>query len=94
MIIDFRTRPPFKGFITEGNFFPRPMEDSFENPMDVPAIYLGSKGTDIESARVGDFDLYMKELSDSKIDLQVVHGRMVREGMARVNNDDVCQLSI
>ena len=94
MIIDFRTRPPFKGFITEGNFFPRPMEDCFENPMDVPAIYLGSKGTDIESARVGDFDLYMKELSDSKIDLQVVHGRMVREGMARVNNDDVCQLSI
>lgn len=94
MIIDFRTRPPYKGFITEGNFFPRPMEENFEDPSKIPAIYLGSKGTDIESARVGDFNLYMKELNATDIDIQVVHGRMVREGMARVNNDDVCQLQV
>ena len=38
MIIDFRSRPPYKGFVTEGNFFPRPMEDDFKHPMDVPAV--------------------------------------------------------
>ena len=92
MIIDFRTRPPFKGFVTEGNFFPRPMEDNYKHPEDVPGIYLDSEG--IESARKGDFDLYMKELKGSGIDMQVVQGRMVREGMARVNNDDVCELEL
>ncbi len=94
MIIDFRSRPPYKGFVTEGNFFPRPMEDDFAHPMDVPAVYRHTMGSDIESARHGDFDLYMKELDASGVDLQVIHGRMVREGMARVNNDDVCELGV
>lgn len=94
MIIDFRSRPPYKGFVTEGNFFPRPMEDDFKHPMDVPAVYRLTAGSDIESARHGDFDLYMKELEVSGIDMQVIHGRMVRPGMARVNNDDVCQLGV
>ena len=90
MIIDFRTRPPYRGFVTEGNFFPRPMEDNYKNPEDIPGIYLDSVG--IESARTGDFGLYMEELENSGIDLQVVQGRMVRSGMARVSNDDVCSL--
>ena len=93
MIIDFRSRPPYKGFVTEGNFFPRPMEENFK-PEDVPAIYRLSKDSDIESARHGDFDLYMQELDRSGIDMQVIHGRMVRRGMARVNNDDVCELGV
>lgn len=92
MVIDFRSRPPYKGFVTEGNFFPRPMEEDFACEADVPAIYRNSRGSDIESARHGDFTLYMEELDASGIDVQVIHGRMVREGMARVNNDDVCQL--
>ncbi|MGL5676643.1 MAG: amidohydrolase family protein [Cellulosilyticaceae bacterium] len=92
MVIDFRSRPPYKGFVTEGNFFPRPMEDQFAHPKDVPAIYRNSVG--IESARVGDFELYMQELGASGIDMQVIQGRQVREGMARVNNDDVCELQI
>ena len=49
MVIDFRTRPPYKSFVTKGNFFPRPMEDNFERPEDVPGIYRDSVG--IESAR-------------------------------------------
>lgn len=92
MVIDFRSRPPYKGFVTEGNFFPRPMEDQFASPKDVPAIYRNSIG--IESARVGDFELYMQELNASGIDMQVIQGRQVREGMARVNNDDVCELQM
>lgn len=94
MIIDFRSRPPYKGFVTEGNFFPRPMEEDFSHEKDVPAVYLKSRGSGIESARHGDFGLYMKELEESGIDLQVIHGRMVRPGMARVNNDDVCELGV
>ncbi len=94
MVIDFRSRPPYKGFVTEGNFFPRPMEDDFKHPMDVPAVYRLSAGSDIESARHGDFDLYMKEFAASGVDMQVIHGRMVREGMARVNNDDVCEMGV
>ena len=42
MVIDFRTRPPYKSFVTKGNFFPRPMEDNFERPEDVPGIYRDS----------------------------------------------------
>lgn len=94
MVIDFRSRPPYKGFVTEGNFFPRPMEDDFSRPEDVPAIYRLSAGSDIESARHGDFDLYMRELAASGVDMQVIHGRMVRPGMARVNNDDVCEMGV
>ena len=90
MVIDFRTRPPYKGFVTEGNFFPRPMEDQFADPTQVPGIYMGSVG--IESARTGDMELYMKELAGSGIDLQVVQGRWVRPGMAQVSNDDVCEM--
>ena len=90
MVIDFRTRPPYKGFVTEGNFFPRPMEDQFADPTQVPGIYMGSVG--IESARTGDMELYWKELSCSGIDLQVVQGRWVRPGMAQVSNDDVCEM--
>ncbi|MEG2350164.1 MAG: amidohydrolase family protein [Hungatella sp.] len=92
MVIDFRTRPPYKSFVTGGNFFPRPMEDDFKNPWDVPPIYRDS--VDIESARTGDFLLYMKELERSGIALQVVHGRRVRVDMCRVENDDVCSLEI
>lgn len=91
MVIDFRTRPPFKSFVTGGNFFPRPMEDQFSKPEDVPGIYCNSK--DIESARKGEFDLYIKELAGSGIDLQIVQGRQVRSGMAHVENDDVCELA-
>ena len=92
MVIDFRTRPPYKSFITGGNFFPRPMEDDFTRPEDVPAIYRDSIG--IESARQGDFSLYMQELENSGIDLQVVQGRQVRPEMAHVENDDVCELAL
>lgn len=90
MVIDFRTRPPYKSFITEGNFFPRPMEDAYAKKEEVPGIYMGSEG--IESARVGNFELYMEELKSSGIDMQVVQGRKVRPGMACVSNEDVCQL--
>lgn len=92
MVIDFRTRPPYKSFVTGGNFFPRPMEEDFARPEDVPAIYRESIG--IESARHGDFELYIKELDASGIDLQVVQGRQVRPGMAHVENDDVCELGV
>ncbi len=92
MVIDFRTRPPYKSFVTKGNFFPRPMEDDFERPEDVPGIYRDSIG--IESARHGDFQLYMDELSGSGIDMQVVQGRKVRPGMATVDNEDVCRLQM
>ena len=92
MVIDFRTRPPYKSFVTKGNFFPRPMEDDFERPEDVPGIYRDSIG--IESARHGDFRLYMDELSASGIDMQVVQGRKVRPGMAAVDNEDVCRLQM
>lgn len=90
MVIDFRTRPPYKSFVTQGNFFPRPMEEDFEKPEDVPGIYRKSVG--IESARLGDFQLYMEELRESGIDMQVVQGRKVRSGMADVDNEDVCRL--
>lgn len=90
MVIDFRTRPPYKSFVTQGNFFPRPMEEDFGKPENVPGIYRGSVG--IESARHGDFHLYMNELSESGIDMQVVQGRKVRPGMAAVDNEDVCRL--
>lgn len=90
MVIDFRTRPPYKGFITGGNFFPRPMEDDFADPSEIPAIYRDSVG--IESARAGDFELYLRELTTSGIDMQVVQGRRVRPEMAQVPNDDVCEL--
>lgn len=88
MIIDFRTRPPYKSFVTKGNFFPRPMEDTFPNPEDIPGIYRDS--IDIESARTGDFNQYLKELEQSGINLQVVHGRKVRPEMAQIDNEDVC----
>lgn len=94
MVIDFRSRPPYKGFVTQGNFFPRPMEEDFACEADVPAVYKNSAGSGIESARFGDFKLYMEELNASGIDLQVIHGRMVREGMARVRNEDVCELGV
>lgn len=90
MVIDFRTRPPYKGFVTGGNFFPRPMEEDFASPAEVPGIYRNSRG--IESARAGDFGLYLQELDASGIDMQVVQGRWVRPEMARVPNDDVCEL--
>ena len=90
MVIDFRTRPPYKSFVSQGNFFPRPMEEDFSGPEEISGIYWNSVG--IQSAKEGDFSLYLKELDESGIDLQIVQGRKVREGMASVNNRDVCEL--
>ena len=44
MVIDFRTRPPYKSFVTKGNVFIGPMEDDFERPEDVRGIYRDSIG--------------------------------------------------
>lgn len=90
MVIDFRTRPPYKSFVSQGNFFPRPMEEDFKGPEEISGIYWNSVG--IQSAREGDFSLYLEELDASGIDLQIVQGRRVREGMASVDNRDVCEL--
>lgn len=90
MVIDFRTRPPYKSFVSQGNFFPRPMEEDYQGLEEVSGVYWNSVG--IQSAKEGDFSLYLEELDGSGIDLQVVQGRRVRPGMASVENDDVCEL--
>lgn len=89
MVIDFRSRPPYKSFATRTALFPRKVDEDFEDPRDIPALNMNMG--DMESARQCDMALYFKEMEEAGIDLAVVHGRQTpTEGY--VPNDDIIEL--
>lgn len=42
MVIDFRSRPPYKSFATNTALFPRKVDEDFESPELVPALNMNS----------------------------------------------------
>ena len=89
MVIDFRSRPPYKSFATNTALFPRKVDEDFESPELVPALNMNSG--EMESARTCDMDLYFQEMEKAGIDLAVIHGRQTpTEGY--VPNDEIAEL--
>lgn len=89
MIIDFRSRPPFKSFATKTALFPRKTDQDFDDPMMIPG--LNKNSGKMESARRCDMPLYFEEMDEAGIDLCVVHGRQTKtEGF--VPNEDIADL--
>lgn len=89
MIIDFRSRPPYKSFAEHTALFPRKTDLDYESPMLVPG--LNKNSGKMESARCCDMGLYFAEMEEAGIDLCVVHGRQTKtEGY--VPNEEIAQL--
>lgn len=90
MIIDFRSRPPYKSFANNTALFPRKTDADFASPELVPALHKNSGK--MESARTCDMGLYFAEMEEAGIDLGVVHGRQtLKEGF--VPNEELAELT-
>ena len=82
MIIDFRLRPPFGGYLSIGMYADRAAAD----------FYADNTGmTRSESARQQSMELLLKEMDENGIDMGVATGRMGhRKG--NVSNDEIIRL--
>ena len=89
MIIDFRSRPPYKSFAEKTALFPRKVDEDFDDPKFVPGLHKNSGK--MESARKCDMGLYFAEMEEAGIDFGVVHGRQTKtEGY--VPNEEIAEL--
>ncbi len=89
MIIDFRSRPPFKSYATNTLLFPRKTDIDFAPGEEIPA--LNKFSGEMESARKCDMGLYFEERAKAGIDIGVVHGRQsLTDGF--VPNSEIAEL--
>ena len=87
MIIDFRVRPPFKGFTDLHIFRPR---DPNPDPVTAKGFQL-----DLPAYRSRDeqsMDAFVEEMDQAGIDIGVVMGRYAPPANGSVSNDEVAEL--
>lgn len=87
MIIDFRVRPPYKGYLKTFNYrtSSKPADPTQEN-----IFSLGKR--DNVSAIKGDIDLFVKEMNETGTERAVIMGRKA-DNFGIVDNDEIYELS-
>lgn len=86
MLIDFRVRPPFKGFLDTWLYRPRPPTDA----RSTPPLLIGIEPYRSFSER--SMPAFLEELDEAGVDLAVVMGRQAPPPYGCVPNRDVAEL--
>lgn len=87
MIIDFRVRPPFKGF--RGSFLYRPRNPN-PDPVTMPGLQIGLEP--YRSFEQQSMEAFLKEMDEAGIDMAVAIGRQAPSPYGGVPNEDVAEL--
>ena len=87
MIIDFRARPPFKGFCDLSLYKPR---DPDPDPVTVSGLLLDLPP--YRSFEEQSLDAFVEEMDDAGIDIAVVMGRQSPDPYGWIPNEDVGEL--
>ncbi len=87
-IIDFRLRPPYKGYLDCVSLFPV-VDTWIENEKLRPLNYNHGN---MESALKGDMKLCMEEMDRAGISLSVIQGRQASPAYGSIPNEDIIDL--
>lgn len=87
MIVDFRVRPPFKGFLNTALYNPR---NTHKEPAVQHPLHMGLDHC--RSFEEKSISLFMEEMDEAGIDVGVVMGRQSAPMYGSVPNEDVAEL--
>ena len=88
MIIDFRVKPPYKGFRDFYVFQRRP---EFPDPVKRPALATGRPP--MPSVDERSWDLFLREMAEAKIDMAVIQGGQFSPTFGWMSNDEIAEMT-